>query len=249
MTDRDRIDLAIRCVDLTTLEGSDTPDRVRALCATAADPGGGAPPVAAVCVYPLLVPTAVAALRDTPVKVASVAGAFPSGLSSLPVRLADIADAAKAGADEIDIVLNRSALLSGDDETVRSEAAASKDAAAGAKLKVILEVGELGDDATVVRAAELAIAGGADTIKTSTGKIAAGATLESVATMAEVVRAHHDRTGVVVGLKAAGGIRTAEEALAYFDVVAGALGEEWLHPDRFRFGASSLLAALVDARS
>ncbi len=241
----------IACIDLTTLEGSDTPARVEALCHKAAHPDPDDPslaPVVAVCVYPSLVPTAVAATAGTPVRVASVAGAFPSGQSPLPVRLADIAAAVEAGADEIDIVLNRGAFLSGDDATAYGDVVASIEAAQGRHVKVILETGELDGPAGIHRASLLAMAAGADFIKTSTGKIAVSATPEAVVVMADAVARFRAATGRSVGIKVAGGLRAPTDALAYAAVVADTFGPGWITPDHFRLGASRLLDALVDAR-
>jgi len=238
------LDLAIRCMDLTTLEGMDTPGKVRALCAKAVrpDPGAhGIPSVAAVCVYPELVPVAVEAVRGSGVKVASVAGAFPAGLSGLDVRLADIREAVGAGADEIDIVLNRSAFLSGRYRQAFDEIVSSKEACGSAHLKVILETGELGSYDQVRRASHLAMVAGADFIKTSTGKIGTNATPPVALCMAEAIRDHADQTGQVVGLKLAGGIRSAKQSWGYLALIQETLGAEWLTPDRFRIGASSLL--------
>jgi deoxyribose-phosphate aldolase len=238
------LDLAIRCMDLTTLEGADTPGKVRALCAKAMRPDPSdptAPPVAAVCVYPELVATAVAALGDSGVGIASVAGAFPAGLSALDVRLRDIAWAVEQGATEIDIVLNRSAFLSGDYGRSFDEIVASKAACGSAHLKVILETGELGSYDAVRRASMLAMAAGADFIKTSTGKVGVNATLPTALCMSEAIRDFEDQTGRIVGLKVAGGIRTAKQSWQYLVVVYETLGARWLTPDLFRLGASSLL--------
>ncbi len=235
---------AIRCIDLTTLEGADTPGKVASLCRKAVRPDSsdpGIPPVAAVCVYPEMVDHAVAAVAGTGVAVASVAGAFPAGLSAPAVRVADIADAVARGADEIDIVLNRSAFLSGDLVRAHDEVAAAKEACGPAHLKVILEVGELGSYDQVRRASMLAMAAGADFIKTSTGKIPGASTHPMVLCMAEAIRDYADQTGVAVGLKGAGGIRTAKQAWHYLVVVGETLGTGWLNPERFRLGASSLL--------
>lgn len=238
------LDLAIRCMDLTTLEGIDTPGKVQAMCAKAVRPDpamAGIPSVAAVCVYPELVPTAAEALRGTGVKVASVAGTFPAGLGPLEVRLAEIRAAVAAGADEIDIVLNRSAFLAGRFRQAFDEVAASKDACGHAHLKVILETGELGSYDQVRRASMLAMLAGADFIKTSTGKIGTNATPPTALCMAEAIRDFADQTGTAVGLKLAGGIRTAKQSWQYLVLVQETLGAEWLTPDRFRLGASSLL--------
>lgn len=236
--------LAVRCMDLTTLEGADTPGKVLSLCAKAlrpepADPA--VPPVAAVCVYPELVDVAAQALAGTPVRVASVAGSFPAGLGPLGVRTAEIADAVAAGADEIDIVLNRSAFLAGRYRKAFDEVAASKEAAGSAHLKVILETGELGSYDAVRKASMLSMAAGADFIKTSTGKIGTSATLPVALCMAEAIRDFAEADGRAVGLKVAGGIRTAKQSWQYLVVIAETLGERWLRPDLFRIGASSLL--------
>ena len=238
------LSLLIRCIDLTTLEGADTPGRVQGLCAKARRPEPSdrtVAPVAAVCVYPLMVPVAVEALAGSGVKVASVAGAFPSGLSDLGVRLADIRTAVAAGADEIDIVLNRSAFLAGDYRRAFDDIVASRQACGAAHLKVILETGELGTFDQVRRASALAMAAGADFIKTSTGKVASAATLPMALCMAEAIRDFADQTGKQVGLKAAGGVRTAKQGWQYLVVMQETLGPEWLTPDLFRIGASSLL--------
>ncbi|MBT3249063.1 MAG: deoxyribose-phosphate aldolase [Actinobacteria bacterium] len=241
---RAALHLSIRCMDLTTLEGADTPGKVASLCqkATRPDPTNlDVPPVAAVCVYPEMVDYAVAATAGTGVKVASVAGAFPSGLSRLSIRLDDIADAVARGAHEIDIVLNRSAFLTGDYNLVMDEVAAAKEACGEAHLKVILETGELGGYDQIRRASMLSMHAGADFIKTSTGKIPKASTLPVVLCMAEAIRDHADATGEIIGLKAAGGIRTAKQAWHYLVVIGETLGTDWLTPDLFRLGASSLL--------
>jgi deoxyribose-phosphate aldolase len=238
------LDLAIRCTDLTTLEGADTPGKVRALCAKARRPDPAdltVPAVAAVCVYPQLVPVAVDALAGSGVAVASVAGAFPSGLAPLAVRLAEIAAAVAAGADEIDIVLDRSAFLAGRYRDAFDDVAASKEAAGASHLKVILETGELGSYDQVRRASVLAMAAGADFIKTSTGKISTSATLPVALCMAEAIREFARETGRAVGLKVAGGVRTAKQAWQYLVMVQETLGPAWLDPRWFRIGASSVV--------
>jgi deoxyribose-phosphate aldolase len=238
------LELAIRMMDLTTLEGADTPGKVRALCTKAMypDPGDASvPQVAAVCIYPSLVPVARRALKGSAVKVASVATAFPSGQAPLEVKLADVRAAVEAGADEIDMVIDRGAFLSGRIGHVHEEVLAVKDACGDAHLKVILETGELGTYDAVRKASLVAIAGGADFIKTSTGKISPAATLPVTLCMLEVIRDVHDETGLVIGMKPAGGIRTAKQAVQYLCVLHETLGPEWLTPDLFRFGASSLL--------
>ena len=238
------LDLAIRMMDLTTLEGADTPGKVRALSAKAIRPDPldpSVPSVAAVCIYPSLVRVARRALAGSTVKVASVATAFPSGQASLDVKLEDVRAAVEAGADEIDMVIDRGAFLSGRIGQVYDEVVAVKDACGSAHLKVILETGELGTYDAVRRASLVAIAGGADFIKTSTGKVAPAATLPVTLCMLEVIRDVHEETGAVIGMKPAGGIRTAKQAIQYLCLVHETLGAEWLTPDLFRFGASSLL--------
>ena len=238
------LDLAVRMMDLTTLEGADTPGKVAALCAKARrpDPADSAvPPVAAVCVYPNLVGVARAALEGTPVNVASVATAFPSGQSPIEVKLDDVRRALELGADEIDMVIDRGAFLSGRYAKVVDEIVRVKDACGSTHLKVILETGELGTYDNVRRASLLAIAAGADFIKTSTGKVSPAATLPVTLCMLEVIRDVHDDTGRVVGMKPAGGIRTAKQAIQYLCVLNETLGSAWMTPDLFRFGASSLL--------
>ena len=246
------LDLAIRCVDLTTLEGADTPGRVRALCAKAIRPDPldpSVPSVAAVCVYPSLVAAAAEAVRGSGVKVASVAGAFPAGLSALDIRLADIRRAVAEGADEVDIVLNRSAFLSGRYPEAFEDIAASKEAAGPAHLKTILETGELGSYDQIRRAAVLAMAAGSDVVKTSTGKVSPAATLPTALCMAEAIRDFRRDTGKRVGLKVAGGVRSAKEAWQYLVVVLETLGAEWMTPDMLRIGASTLLNDLLLQRA
>jgi deoxyribose-phosphate aldolase len=236
--------LAVAVMDLTTLEGQDTPGKVEALCSKARRPDPAdpkVPPVAAVCIYPPLVPVAKRALQGSTVRVASVATAFPSGQASLRARLADVADAVEAGADEVDMVINRGAFLSGRYREVFEEIVAVKEACGGAHLKVILETGELGTYDNVRRASVLAMAAGADFIKTSTGKIQPAATLPVTLVMLEAIRDFHDRTGRMVGMKPAGGIRTAKQAVQYLVLVNETLGPDWLTPERFRLGASTLL--------
>ena len=242
------LDLAIRMIDLTTLEGADTPGKVRALSTKAVQPDPGdpsIPSVAAVCVYPSLVAVARRALAGSTVNVASVATAFPSGQAPLDVKLADVHAAVEAGADEIDMVIDRGAFLSGRLGQVYDEVVAVKEACGDAHLKVILETGELGTYDAVRRASLIAIAGGADFIKTSTGKVSPAATLPVTLCMLEVIRDVYDETGLAVGMKPAGGIRTAKQAIQYLCVLHETLGVEWLTPDRFRFGASSLLNDLL----
>jgi len=236
--------LSVRMMDLTTLEGKDTPGKVRALCNKALLPLDKDPtigPCAAICVYPNLVPTAKLALRGSTVKVASVATSFPSGQSPLAVKLEDTRRAVELGADEIDMVIDRGAMLSGDHAKVFDEIAATKEACGEAHLKVILETGELGTYDVVRRASEIAIAAGGDFIKTSTGKIQPAATPPVTLVMLEAIRDHYCATGRKIGMKPAGGVRTAKQALHYLVLVKETLGDAWLTPDLFRFGASALL--------
>jgi deoxyribose-phosphate aldolase len=245
------LDLAIRCCDLTTLEGTDTPGKVRALSAKAVRPDPtdpGVPSVAALVVYPQLVPVAAEALRGSGVRVASVAGGFPSGLAPIEVRLDEIRRAVDDGADEIDIVLNRSAFLAGRYGQAFDEIAASKDASGAAHLKVILETGELGSYDQVRKASVLAMAAGADFIKTSTGKVTPGATYPSALCMMEAARDFQAQTGRVVGIKVAGGVRLAKQAWTYLVILQETLGPDWLTPERFRIGASTLLNDLLAQR-
>jgi deoxyribose-phosphate aldolase len=246
------IDLAIRMVDLTTLEGADTPGKVRALCAKAlrpdpADPS--TPRVAALCVYPAMVPVAAAELRGSGVKVASVATAFPSGQARLAVKLADTEAAVRDGANEIDMVINRGAFLSGRYREVYDEIVAVRAACDGVHLKVILETGELATYDNVRRASWLAMLAGADFIKTSTGKVQPAATPPVTLVMLEAVRDFRAATGRQVGVKPAGGIRTSKDAIRYLVLVNETAGEDWLDPDWFRFGASTLLNDLLMQRT
>jgi deoxyribose-phosphate aldolase len=246
------IDLAISMIDLTTLEGQDTPGKVRALCAKAMRPDPSdptAPRVAAVCVYPDLVGVAAQALRGSGVHVASVATAFPSGRASLAVKLQDAADAVAAGADEIDMVIDRGAFLAGRYLDVHDEVVAVKRACGDARLKVILETGELATYDNVRRASWLAMLAGADFIKTSTGKVSPAATLPVTMIMLEAVRDFRSATGRQVGVKPAGGIRTSKDAIKYLVVVNETAGGDWLDPDWFRLGASSLLNDLLMQRT
>ena len=238
------LDLAIRTTDLTTLEGADTPGKVAALCSKAVRPDPvdrSIPSVAAVCVYPNLVPVAVERLRGSGVKVASVATAFPSGQAPLDVKLAEVRDVVEMGADEVDMVIDRGAFLSGRYAKVYDEIVRVKEASANAHLKVILETGELGTYDNVRRASLLAMAAGADFIKTSTGKLPSAATLPVALVMLEAIRDVYEETGRMVGLKPAGGIRNAKQAVQHLVLVHETLGPDWLTPDLYRLGASSLL--------
>jgi deoxyribose-phosphate aldolase len=238
------LDLAIRMMDLTTLEGKDTPGKVRALCAKAVHPQPGdptIPSVAAICIYPSLIAEARDALHGSSVKVASVATAFPSGQTFGDIKTAETKAAVAAGADEIDMVIDRGAFLAGDYRSVFEEIVAVREAAGEAHLKVILETGELETYDNVRRASVLAMAAGADFIKTSTGKVTPAATIPVTLVMLEAIRDFERATGRQIGMKPAGGIRTAKEAIQYLVVLYETLGPRWMTPDFFRFGASSLL--------
>jgi deoxyribose-phosphate aldolase len=246
------IDLAITMIDLTTLEGQDTPGKVRALCSKAMRPDPAdhtCPAAAAVCVYPDLVATAKSALADSGVLVASVATAFPSGRAGLDVKLHDTREAVDAGADEVDMVIDRGGFLSGHYQAVFDEIVAVREASRNAHLKVILETGELATYDNVRRASWLAMLAGADFIKTSTGKVSPAATLPVTLIMLEAVRDYRAATGRTVGVKPAGGIRTSKDAIRYLVVVNEVAGPEWLTPKLFRIGASSLLNDLLMQRT
>ncbi len=236
------LELVASMIDLTTLEGMDTPEKVRMLCRKAVHPmGNEVPHAAAVCVYPRLVPVAVEEVKGTGVKVAAVATYFPSGQVLDTERMHDVEESVAAGADEIDMVINRGAFLSGEYERVYNEIVATKKACGDARLKVILETGELQTYDNVRLASQIAIDAGADFIKTSTGKVSPGATMPVTLVMLETIRDHFFKTGEMVGMKPAGGIRTAKQALRYLAMVKETLGDAWLDPHWFRFGASSLL--------
>jgi deoxyribose-phosphate aldolase len=238
------LDLAIRCIDLTTLEGQDTPGKVAALCGKALHPDPtdpSIPAVAAICIYPSLVRQAATRLRGTGVHVASVATAFPSGQTFTQIKVEETREVVAAGADEVDMVIDRGAFLSGNYQKVFDEIVQVKEACGQAHLKVILETGELGTYDNVRRASVLAMAAGADFIKTSTGKIQPAATLPVALVMMEAIRDFNRETGRAVGFKSAGGIRTAKQAIAYLVVLNETLGPAWLTPERFRLGASTLL--------
>jgi deoxyribose-phosphate aldolase len=246
------LDLAIRMVDLTTLEGADTPGKVRALANKAmrpdpADPS--CPQVAAVCVYPDLVAVAKETLGNSGVKVAAVATAFPSGRAAMDIKLADTRDAVEAGADEIDMVIDRGAFLAGHYLSVFEEIAQTRAACGDAHLKVIFETGELQTYDNVRRASWLAMMAGAHFIKTSTGKVQPAATLPVTLIMLEAVRDWREATGQMVGVKPAGGIRTSKDAIKYLVTVNETCGEDWLDPDWFRFGASTLLNEVLMQRT
>lgn len=235
-------------LDLTTLNATDTEATVNALCARAVAPGPGLPHVGAVCVHAVLVPAARRALGPaSPVRLACVAGAFPHGMTPLHLRIAEVRWCVEEGADEIDMVISRGALLAGEDAFVHDEIAAHKAASGAASLKVILETGELVRPDAILRASRIALAAGADFLKTSTGKVQPAATLEASALMLQALHDHRIATGRVVGFKAAGGLRTAQDAASYVALVAAILGPDGVHPDRLRLGASTLLDALVTA--
>jgi deoxyribose-phosphate aldolase len=245
------LDLAISMVDLTTLEGQDTDGKVRSLAAKAMHPDPSdpsCPPTAAICVYGDLVATAKEALRGSKVNVAAVATAFPSGRAAMDVKIADTRDAVEAGADEIDMVIDRGAFLSGRYLEVFEEIAQVREACGEAHLKVILETGELQTYDSVRRASWLAMLAGGHFIKTSTGKIQPAATLPVTLVMLEAVRDFREATGTMVGVKPAGGIRTAKDAIKYLVTVNEVAGPDWLDPDWFRFGASTLLNDLLMQR-
>jgi len=240
--------LALSMIDLTTLEGKDTVGKVRQLCYKAqhiADDLKGLPSVAAICVYPNHVRTAVQSLAGSGIKVASVATAFPSGNSSLKVKLTDTKIAVDHGADEVDMVISRGQFLEGNYNFVSDEIAAIKEACGQARLKVILETGELSTLDNVRKASEIAILAGTDFIKTSTGKISPAATMPVTYVMLQTIRDHYEATGLMVGMKPAGGISTAKSALQYLVMLYETLGDAWMTNEWFRFGASSLANDIV----
>ena len=240
--------LAISMMDLTTLEGKDTPGKIAFVCRKAMQPMDtryDVPYCAAVCVYPNLVRVAKKFLGNSSVKVASVATAFPAGLTPLRLKLQEVRSAVREGADEIDMVIDRGKFLAGHHDIVFDEIAATKEACGPAHLKVILETGELETYDNVRSASEIAIRAGADFIKTSTGKVTPAATMPVTLVMLEAIRDHFYETGARIGMKPAGGIRTAKQALAYLVMVKETLGDDWLTPDLFRFGASALANDLL----
>ncbi len=251
--------LAISMCDLTTLEGADTPGKVQQMCAKARYPVppdliseylnkknlSSIPSVAAVCVYPSMVPVAVKALQGTNIGIASVSTAFPSGQAPLEIKVEDTRFAVEKGATEIDMVINRGAFLSGRYQQVFDEIVEIKKVCGDAHLKVILETGELGSYDRVRLGSEIAMEAGADFIKTSTGKVTPAATLPVTLVMLQAIADHYRRTGKKIGMKPAGGIRTAKQAIHYLCMVNETLGSDWLTPDLFRFGASALLNDLL----
>ncbi len=235
--------LSLRMIDLTTLEGKDSPGKVKQLCYKAShlhDSFPGLPNVAAICVYPTMVPIAKKALEGTGINVASVATAFPSGMADLQAKLDEVSSVVDAGADEVDMVISRGKFLRGEYAYVSDEIAKVKEACGSAHLKVILETGELVTLDNVRLASDLAMDAGADFIKTSTGKVSPAATPPVVLTMLEAIRDYQVKTGKKIGMKPAGGIGTAKQAIQYLVMIKETLGEDWLSPDLFRFGASSL---------
>ncbi|MGH1424857.1 MAG: deoxyribose-phosphate aldolase [Pseudooceanicola sp.] len=241
---------AISCIDLTTLSGDDTQDRVRRLCAKGRHPvradildalGVGGITVGAICVYHEMVPAAVRALEGSSIPVAAVSTGFPAGLSPFHLRVAEIGESVAAGASEIDIVISRRHVLSGNWQALYDEMREFRAACGDAHVKAILATGELGTLRNVARASLVCMMAGADFIKTSTGKEGVNATLPVSLVMMRAIRAYHDRTGIRVGYKPAGGISKAKDALTYLAMVKEELGNRWLSPDLFRFGASSLL--------
>jgi deoxyribose-phosphate aldolase len=237
--------LAVSMMDLTTLEGKDTPGKVAYLCRKAlqpADPRYGVPPCAAVCVYPNMVKYARRFLGNpSPVRVASVATGFPSGQYPLRTKLEEVRRVVTDGADEVDMVIDRGAFLAGDHAKVFDEIAATREACGPAHLKVILETGELVTYDNVRLASEIAMQAGAHFIKTSTGKVQPAATMPVTLVMLEAIRDHFFATGIRIGMKPAGGIRNSKQSLAYLVMVKETLGDDWLTPDLFRFGASTLV--------
>jgi deoxyribose-phosphate aldolase len=240
--------MALNMIDLTTLEGKDTPGKVKQMCYKAMhlhDVQQDLPTVAAVCVYPSMVKIAKNEVKNSNVKVASVSTAFPSGQAPMDVKLRDTKFAVSEGADEIDMVISRGKFLMGEYNFVYDEIAAIKEACGKARLKVILETGELATLDNVRRASDIAIMAGADFIKTSTGKVQPAATMQVTYTMLMAIKDHYDRTGVMIGMKPAGGISTAKQALHYLVMVNETLGSKWLTNEWFRFGASSLANDLL----
>lgn len=247
-TERDTLTFVLSILDLTTLEGKDTKSDIDNLCKKAVSYASrGLPNVAAVCVYPVFVKQAKLLLNETGIKIASVAGAFPSGQSPLHIKLSEIKYAIDEGADEIDMVISRGKFLQGDFNEVADEVKAIKDVCGSVHLKVILETGELNDPNAIYKASVLAIGAGADFIKTSTGKISPAATLEASFIMLKAIREHYERTGVRIGFKPAGGISTPDQAYSYIRLVESVAGPEWLTKDLFRIGASRLANNLAES--
>lgn len=239
----DALKTVLSLIDLTTLEGKDSPGKVKQLCYKAAhlhDQFSGLPTVAAICVYPTMVPIAKKALENTGINVASVATAFPAGMASLEYKLEEVKKVVADGADEVDMVISRGKFLRGEYTYVADEISAVKEACGKAHLKVILETGELVTLDNVRLASDIAMAAGADFIKTSTGKVSPAATPSVVLIMLEAIRDYYKKTGKKIGMKPAGGISKAKLAIQYLVMIKETLGQDWLHADLFRFGASSL---------
>lgn len=246
-TERDAMLFALSILDLTTLEGKDTDADIRSLCSKAISfEKFNLPNVAAVCVYPVFVKQAKTLLQNTDIKIASVAGAFPSGQSPLRIKLAEIQYAIDEGADEIDMVISRGKFIQGDYDEVYNEIKEIKNICTDAHLKVILETGELPDLNAIYKASEIAVDAGADFIKTSTGKISPAATVEASYVMLQAIKDHFNKTGKMIGFKPAGGISTPEQAYTYIKLVESILGVEWLTKDLFRIGASRLATNLAE---
>ena len=247
MSEQDMYRFILGSIDLTTLEGTDNVQVVKDLCQKALDfQAQKACMPAAVCVYPPFVKTAAEMLHDQPITVASVAGAFPAGQSPIAVKVAEVRYAVEQGADEIDMVISRGTFLQGDYQTVYDEIKAIKEACKDAKLKVILETGELKTPQNIFKASQIAIAAGADFIKTSTGKIAVNATPEAFLVMMDAIKFHHQQTGKQVGIKAAGGISDPETAIYYVKLLNNVLGSAWMNRDMFRIGASRLASKVAE---
>ncbi len=239
----------IGLIDLTTLAGDDTTEKVTSLCKNAIsfkNEQSGIPSVAAVCVYPIFAQTVHDELNGTSLKTACVAGAFPSGQSPLPIRIEEVKYAVAMGADEIDMVISRGRLIEGDDDFIWEEVSQIKEACKEVHLKVILETGELKTVSLIRKASELAILGGGDFLKTSTGKIQPAATPEAFLIMLDTIKEFHAKSGKMIGIKAAGGISEAEDAILYYLLVKGILGNKWLSSEYFRIGASRLADKLID---
>lgn len=237
--------LAANCMDLTTLHGDDTEARVEKLCETARDPLGSDDAAASVCVFPVFVPIARKALSATAVKVGTVAGGFPHGLSPLKARIDEVRECVELGADEVDVIIRRSHALAGEWSALYDEVAAFREAASSRTLKVILAAGELRDLETIWRASLVTCAAGADFIKTSTGKEAVNATIEAGEAMCAAIRSHAESAGRKVGIKPAGGIRTTQQIGEWISLVEQRLGSKWLQPKLFRIGLSSIPQELI----
>lgn len=246
---KDILKTILGCIDLTSLEGTDTNGKIFSMCQTAqsfAVPEKGIPNVAAVCFYPVFTHIAKSQLKDTDIKVAAVAGGFPGGLVPVEIKKAEVKYAVEEGADEVDVVISRGLVLANKCREALEQILVMKEAAGPAKLKVIIETGDLETVYKIRRACEIAINGGADMIKTSTGKIKIGATYEAVLIMLDSIKEYYEKTGEMVGIKASGGISEPEEALKYYLLVEHVLGEKWLNKNYFRIGASRLATKIAD---